>query len=95
MASRVRSRALRSTGRAPAEARLASLADVPAEAFLAVVCLPQENLPELLTALSDRGCRAVNLVGGGAPLTRSTPGRHARYEPPPGIWACALSGRTG
>src|SRR3954470_16744542 len=59
-------RALRSTGRAPAEARLASLADVPAEACLAVVCLPQENLPELLTALSDRGCRAVNLVGGGA-----------------------------
>src|SRR4051812_17834759 len=59
-------KALRSTGRAPGEACIASLADMEVEAHLAVVCLPQENLPELLTALADRGCRAVNLVGGGA-----------------------------
>ena len=56
---------LRSTGHAPAEARIETLADLPVEASLGVVCLPQADLPELLAALADRGCRAVNLIGGG------------------------------
>ena len=57
--------ALRSTGHAPVEARIDTLAEVDIEASLGVVCLPQADLPELLAALADRGCRAVNLVGGG------------------------------
>ena len=56
---------LRSTGHAPVEARIDTLAEVDIEASLGVVCLPQADLPELLAALADRGCRAVNLVGGG------------------------------
>ncbi len=57
--------ALRSTGRAPAEARIETLAGLPAEPRLAAVVLPQTDLPLLLRELADCGCRAVALVGGG------------------------------
>ena len=59
-------RALRSTGDAPAEAQLTSLQDIPAEPRLAVVCLPQADLPALLGELAACGCRVVVLIGGGA-----------------------------
>jgi acetyltransferase len=58
--------ALRSTGRAPAEARLESLAGLAPEPRLAVVCLPQADLPALLAELAACSCRAVALVGGGS-----------------------------
>ena len=79
----------------PRRARLGSIADVPAERLSwRVVCLPQENLPELLIgALADRGCRAVILVGGGArPLTRSTPTQARAVRAARRRWACASSG---
>ena len=57
--------ALRSTGRAPAEACLETLAGLAPEPRLAVVCLPQADLPALLGELAGCGCRAVVLVGGG------------------------------
>lgn len=58
-------RALRSTGRAPAEARLEALTGLAPEPRLAVACLPQADLPALLGQLAACGCRAVTLVGGG------------------------------
>ena len=57
---------MRSTGRAPAEACLETLADLAPEPRLAVVCLPQADLPALLGELASCGCRAVTLVGGGS-----------------------------
>ncbi len=44
--------ALRSTGRAPAEACLETLAGLAPEPRLAVVCLPQADLPALLGELA-------------------------------------------
>jgi acetyltransferase len=61
--------ALRSTGRAPAEAHLEGLAGLVPEPRLAIVCLPQANLLSLLGELAACSCRAVTLVGGGAAAT--------------------------
>ena len=57
--------AARSAGRAPAEARVADLAALEVLPRLAVICLPQDDLPDLLRSLSGRGCRAASLIGGG------------------------------
>jgi acetyltransferase len=59
-------RAVRTTGEAPAEARVADLRDLVAEPRLAVACLPQADLPGLLGELAGCGCRVVILIGGGA-----------------------------
>lgn len=56
--------AVRSTGRAPQECRAESVAGIPAQPGLAVVCLPQPALPPLLAELAQVGCRAVVLIGG-------------------------------
>ncbi len=65
--------ALRSTGRAPADTRLESLDGLAAEPRLAIVCLPQTELPALLGQLAACSCRAVALVGGGAPAVALDP----------------------
>lgn len=58
--------ALRSTGRAPEETRIASLANLSkGETFLAVVCLPQTDPVGLLEGLAASGCRAAVIIGGG------------------------------
>ena len=57
--------AMRSTGRAPAEACLETLAGLAPEPRLAVVCLPQADLTALLGELVSCSCRAVTLLGGG------------------------------
>jgi hypothetical protein len=55
--------ALRSTGRAPSEACVGTLAGLAPEARLAVVCLPQADLPGLLGELAACSCRAVAPIG--------------------------------
>ncbi|MFZ1431270.1 MAG: hypothetical protein WAS21_31495, partial [Geminicoccaceae bacterium] len=58
--------ALRSTGRAPEDARIDDLAAMNGEPFLAVVCLPQVGPVLLLEELAAAGCRAAVLIGGGS-----------------------------
>lgn len=57
--------ALNSTGAAPEEQRLGDLDEYRAGPCLAVVCLPQADLPALIDALGAKGCRAAFLLGGG------------------------------
>ncbi len=58
-------RALRSTGPAPADARVGDPAALDPIPRLAVVCLPQDDLSALIGTLGQRGCRAISLIGGG------------------------------
>jgi acyl-CoA synthetase (NDP forming)/RimJ/RimL family protein N-acetyltransferase len=55
-------------GAAPSDRVTASLDHLPAGPFLALVSLPQPNLPALLDGLHAQGCRAAVLVGGTMPL---------------------------
>ncbi len=65
--------AVGTAGAAPSDRVLASLDHLPAGPFLALVSLPQPDLPALLDGLHAHGCRAAVLVGGAMPL----PERHA------------------
>lgn len=58
--------ALRSTGLAPAEARIDSPKALPGAPFLGVICLPQPELPQLLEDLAAGGCQVVIIIGGGS-----------------------------
>ena len=58
--------ALHSTGRAPEASRLDRLAPLAQEPCLAIVCLPQADLPALIDGLAGIGSRAVVVIGGGA-----------------------------
>jgi acetyltransferase len=61
--------ALRSTGRAPEEARIESLSALPPGGpCLAVICLPQPEPTRLLAELAALGCRAAVIIGGGGPF---------------------------
>ena len=77
--------ALGTAGAAPPDRVIAELEQIPPGPFLALVSLPQPDLPALLGRLHARGCRAAVLVGGAMPL----PERHAlqaqapRPGPPP------------
>ena len=65
--------ALGTAGAAPPDRVIAELEQIPPGPFLALVSLPQPDLPGLLGRLHARGCRAAVLVGGTMPL----PERHA------------------
>ena len=69
--------ALRSTGRAPEAARLDRLAPLAQEPCLAIVCLPQADLPALIDGLAGIGSRAVS-----GDRRRSRPGRPRRRAGP-------------
>lgn len=59
--------ALRSTGRAPEEARIGHLSELPPGGhWLAVICLPQPEPERLLHELAAAGCRAAVIIGGGS-----------------------------
>ncbi len=56
---------LRSTGRAPEAARIEELAPLAEAPCLAIVCLPQADLPTLVDELATIGSRAIVMIGGG------------------------------
>src|SRR5690242_2704993 len=58
--------AVRSTGLAPAAARIDGLEVLGAVPFLGIVCLPQQEPVQLLEQLFEAGCRAMVIIGGGA-----------------------------